>query len=133
MEDKNPVPSKAEEQVAELSFLRAKHDMAGFLKKLETESKSALTHLVSILNDEEASSRDKFAAATKILDLRVAVSNDINRDQIQRLIAEINAKGKKMPKSLKTFGANGEGEDGDGEGGETDGNPEVNFQYIKKV
>ena len=54
--------------------------------------------LVGILTDEKSDSKTKLLAASKILEFQRQAAQDINQDELQRLIANIKFGG---PKSLE--------------------------------
>lgn len=70
------------------SFLDNKIDLKTLHLALKRESKIALDAFVKILTNEKASDDMKFKAAKALLELQVAVAAEINKDQLQRLIAE---------------------------------------------
>ncbi len=80
---------------------RQSHDLSKLLRSLTLESQNAVDVLVTLLKSKDEKIR--MAAAGKLLDMQVQVSELKNRDEVQRLLAEV----KYGPKSLV---ADGEGD-----------------------
>lgn len=65
------------------------HPLKDVLKKLNKESEGAVEMIVAVMNSAEADDKTKLAAASKLLDLQRQVAQDINQDELQRLIANV--------------------------------------------
>lgn len=102
----------AQLKVVERGFARRqKHDMAATLRKLTKESDGAVETLVALMASEDEKIR--LGAASKIIDLQRQIANDINTDDLQRLIANVKFGG---PKEL-----------------EVDDGPEVDFSIVHET
>lgn len=113
---------------AKISFLREAHDLDSLVKQLDKKVKGAVEHLASLVTDVEADDKLRFESAKALLDFRVKVGEIVNKDKLQRLIAEVRLNGPAAP-SMKTIGTNA-----DDEAGEDDvSTPIVDFQYIRKI
>ena len=92
---------------------RQSHDLNKLLKSITKESDNAVEIIVACMKSTEEKMR--FNAATKLLDLQVEVAEHINRDQMQRLIANARFKG---PPELAV---------------EDDDTPQIDFNEIQEV
>lgn len=82
-------------KVREVGFHRKqKHDLNATLKKLTKESDGAVETLVALMASEDEKIR--LGAASKIIDLQRQIANDINQDELQRLIANVKFGGPKQ-------------------------------------
>ena len=75
-------------KIREKSFHRKQaHPLAKVLKKLNVEAEGAVETLVALMSNEDP--KIKLAAASKILDFQRDAAADLDRDELQRLIANI--------------------------------------------
>ena len=74
------------------------HPLTGILKKLNKEAEGAVEMLVTLMTAEDSDDKTKLAAASKLLEFQRQAAQDINQDELQRLIANIKFGG---PKSLE--------------------------------
>ena len=72
---------------------RNPHNLTKLLRSLTKESESAIETLVELLKSEDE--RIRLMAAKELIAMQVAVSSEIDRDQIQRLIANARMGGSK--------------------------------------
>jgi hypothetical protein len=100
-------------KVTERGFARKnKHELTALLKKLNAESDSAVEILVYLMNKKDQDDKIVLQAASKLLDLQREVAQDINNDEMQRLISNVKFGG---PKQLEV---------------DDDDTPEINFLEI---
>lgn len=66
------------------------------LKSLTAESENAIEILVGLMTAKDTDDKTKLAAASKLLDLQRQVAQDINQDELQRLIANVKFGGPKQ-------------------------------------
>jgi hypothetical protein len=86
--------------VREVGFARRQnHPLKKLLANLTKESEDAVEVILSIMNDDKVDQKTRLAAASKLLDLQRQVAQDINQDELQRLIANVKFGG---PKELET-------------------------------
>lgn len=86
--------------VREVGFARRQnHPLKKLLNSLTKESEDAVEVILAIMNDDKADDKTRLAAASKLLDLQRQVAQDINQDELQRLIANVKFGG---PKELET-------------------------------
>lgn len=72
----------------EKNFLADPIDLKKLMKDLNKSSKTAIDVLLSLMASD-VDPKIKLTAATKLLELQVAVAKEINTDQLQRLIADV--------------------------------------------
>jgi hypothetical protein len=84
-------------KVTERGFARKnKHELTALLKKLNAESDSAVEILVYLMNKKDQDDKIVLQAASKLLDLQREVAQDINNDEMQRLISNVKFGGPKQ-------------------------------------
>lgn len=105
----------AQLRVVEQGFHRRQsHDLTKLLRALSKESDNVVEVLLKLMKSE--SDKIKMAAVAKFFDIQYEVAEAINRDQMQRLLANAKYGG---PKQL--------GVDDD------DDTPQIDFSEIQKV
>ncbi len=85
-------------------FIKKKHELAGLLKSVESGSEDAVELLIRTMNASEEDGvplKTKLECAQALLDLRIKLTAEINKDQLTRQIAEIKAKGLSTPLELQ--------------------------------
>lgn len=86
--------------VREVGFARRQnHPLKKLLNSLTKESEDAVEILVALMTGKDTDDKTKLAAASKLLDLQRQIAQDINQDELQRLIANVKFGG---PKQLET-------------------------------
>lgn len=70
------------------SFVRKKHDLDKLSKKLAKEVEAAVDALINILETTK-DEKVRLAAAKSLIEYNIDVSDKINKDEMQRLIAEV--------------------------------------------
>ena len=118
------VVSQEVQPAGKLSFIRTKHDLTKALKRLERETDSTVDFLASLLGKENVDVKVQLEAARTLLDYRVKVSDLINKDALNRMIAEVRLLNPRPVQKTLT------GEPL--EGGETE-RPVLDFEYVQKV
>lgn len=87
-------------KVREVGFHRRNsHPLKKLLASLTKESEDAVEILVALMTGKDTDDKTKLAAASKLLDLQRQIAQDINQDELQRLIANVKFGG---PKQLET-------------------------------
>lgn len=105
----------AQLRIVEQGFHRRQsHDLTKLLRALSKESDNVVEILLKLMTSE--SDKIKMAAVAKFFDIQYEVAEAINRDQMQRLLANAKYAG---PKQL--------GVD------EDDDTPQIDFSEIQKV
>lgn len=90
-------PLGAQLAVKEVGFHRRQnHPLKKLLASLTKESEDAIEVILKIMNDKEVDDKTRLAAASKLLDLQRQVAQDINQDELQRLIANVKFGGPKQ-------------------------------------
>lgn len=118
------VVSQEVQPAGTLSFIRTKHDLTKALKRLERETDSAVDFLVSILGKENVDTKVQLEAAKTLLEYRVKVSDMMNKDALNRMIAEVRLLNPR-PSGTRTVG---------GEPLELPTEkPVLDFEYVQKV
>lgn len=65
-----------------------KHPLARTLKSLDKTTEEALSYLAEVMRDKEIPSKERVAAAQFLIDRKIQVAQEINRDSLSRIIAE---------------------------------------------
>jgi len=65
-----------------------KHPLARTLKSLDKTTEEALSYLAEVMRDKEISSKERVAAAQFLIDRKIQVAQEINKDSLARVIAE---------------------------------------------
>lgn len=78
-------------------FIRKKHELTDISKKLDTVTDEAIDLLAETMRDDKASRKERLECARDILDYKVSIADQINKDELNRQIAEIKAKGLSTP------------------------------------
>jgi hypothetical protein len=92
--------SKAVAAVEQPVFVKRKHELADLYKSLEKATPAAVELLVETMNNEKLPLKERRAAADKLIDLQVKVSEVISKDSLMRQVAEIKVKGFSTPPSI---------------------------------
>lgn len=103
-------------QAPSQSFLSTPADLKRLLRQVSAQGKPAVEALVTLLESKDEKIR--LTAATKLLELQIAVAKEINTDQLQRLISEVRL-GKNSATPLLP--------------GEKENRPLVDFTTIREV
>ena len=78
-------------------FIKKRHELAELLGQIKRGSSEAVSLLVETMNDSDPENgiplKTRLECATKLLELDIAITKQINSDQLMRQIAEIKAKG----------------------------------------
>ena len=79
-----------QEPVQELSFLidQKKHNLTKAHKAIDKEVMTAIEFLGSVVKDEEKSTEVRMKAAEKILDSKLKIADQQNKEWLQRVVAE---------------------------------------------
>lgn len=102
------------------TFLRKKHDLDPLLKEFTKAARDALEVLISISNDLTNEAKVRMQAADKILEHTGALSDQVNKDKLHRLVAEIKLRiPLGLPKTLEVE--------------EEDNTPLVDFSTIRTI
>ena len=72
------------------------HPLTTILKKLNKEAEGAVEMLVTLMTAKESDDKTKLAAASKLLEFQRQAAQDINQDELQRMIANIKFGGPKQ-------------------------------------
>lgn len=78
-------------------FVKKKHELSDLLKQLDAVTPEAVDLLVETMQNVKVETKVRVACADKLLDYKIKVSEAINKDELNRQIAEIKANGLKTP------------------------------------
>lgn len=117
MQDENNSASVVEYVPEEVSFLKGGVDLKKLLRGLHKHQQAAIDALVKIITTSK-DEQNVLRAASKLLELNIAVAKEINDDQLKRLVAEI--KMNQASKNLVPLDAD-------------DNRPLVDFNEIRQV
>lgn len=111
LEETENLPAK-QEPVQELSFLidQKKHNLTKAHKAIDKEVLEAIEFLGSIVKDVEKSTDVRMKAAEKIIDSKLKIADQQNKEWLQRCVAETR---KNMTANTKSSFKNVGGEDED--------------------
>lgn len=78
------------EPAPRLTFLQdpKKHSLAKNLKKLDKVTDEALDFLAEVMRDTEVSLKDRMVAAQFVVDRKIQIATEINKDSLSRMVAE---------------------------------------------
>lgn len=77
-------------KVSEVGFHRKQsHPLSKLLRSLTAESTDAVEILVEIMNSKDSDNKIRLAAASKLLDLQRQIANDIEEDQLKRVLCNV--------------------------------------------
>ena len=98
------------------SFIKKKHELDKLHKLVGRETEAAVKVLADAMNDPDEDKSVRRSCAKTLIELKVAIAESINRDSMQRLIAEI----KIAPNGAKNLEAD-------------DSRPVLDFHTIKEI
>lgn len=78
-------------------FVKRKHELADLLKQLDKVTPDAVELIAETMNDENQTTKTRLECAKALIDYKVRVTDQINKDDLTRQIAEIRATGLKTP------------------------------------
>jgi len=79
-------------------FVKKKHELADLAKQLGRITPAAIDLMASKMEDEEnVPLKERLKLAEAIIDLQIRITDQINKDELNRLIAEMRATGPKTP------------------------------------
>lgn len=78
-------------------FLKKTHELQGLLKRVKQGSALAVEVLIETMEKEDTEPKLKVACAQSLIDYEVKITDQINKDQLVRQVAEIKAKGLSTP------------------------------------
>jgi len=80
-------------------FVKKKHELADLAKSLDKVTIDAIDLMAESLADAEnkLTLKERLKLAETILDLKIRITDQINKDELNRQIAEIKAKGVSTP------------------------------------
>lgn len=78
-------------------FAKKKHELDDLLKQLNKVTPEAVELLVSTMNNEKVPMKERVKCADKLLGYKITVSEAINKDELNRTIAEIKVNGLRRP------------------------------------
>lgn len=80
-------------------FVKKTHELASLLKKVKQGSAQAVDLLIDTMErpDDEVGLKIKVECAKTLIDYEVKITDQINKDQLMRQVAEIKAKGLSIP------------------------------------
>lgn len=91
-------------------FVKKNHELASLLAKVKKGSAKAVEILIETMEDKDTEAKLKVACAQSLIEYEVKITDQINKDQLTRQIAEIKARtiitplvgGANMPLAPKT-------------------------------
>jgi hypothetical protein len=78
-------------------FVKKTHELAGLLKRVKYGSAKAVDILIDTMEDKNTEPKLKVACAQSLIEYEVKITDQINKDQLVRQVAEIKAKGLSTP------------------------------------
>jgi hypothetical protein len=78
-------------------FVKKKHELADLAKQLGKITPAAIELMASKMEDDDVPLKERLKLAESIVDLKIRITDQINKDELNRLIAEIRANGPKTP------------------------------------
>lgn len=87
----------AVEMVEQPVFIKKTHELASLLKKIKQGSAKAVDMLIETMEDEEVETKVRVACAQSLIEYEVKITDQINKDQLTRQVAEIKVKGLVTP------------------------------------
>lgn len=79
------------------TFVRKKHELADLAKKLDTVTTDAIDLIADTMNDEKLSRKERLHCAEVLIDYKIRITDQINKDELVRQVAELKANGLKTP------------------------------------
>jgi len=74
-------------------FVKGKHELQALLKKIQRGSAEAVDMLIETMNNTEVEVKTRVACAQSLIEYEVKITDQINKDQLTRQVAEVRAKG----------------------------------------
>jgi len=74
-------------------FIKKRHELAALLKRVQNGSAKAVDLLIYTMENENTEPKLRVACAQSLIEYEVKITDQINKDQLTRQIAEIKAKG----------------------------------------
>lgn len=98
---------------ARLSFLTdpKKHNLSKMLKSLDKNVEQAIEMLVNVMNNDENDIKIRVECAKEIINKKVAISTEINKEMLSRTIAESRLILASRAAKMKTVTNSGEDDD----------------------
>lgn len=79
-------------------FVKKKHELADMAKQLDKVTPDAIELMATkMLDEENVPLKDRLKLAEALVDMKIRVTDQINKDEITRQIAEIKARGVSTP------------------------------------
>lgn len=78
-------------------FVRKKHELTDLSKKLDTVTEDAIDLIADVMRDEKCTRKERLECARTLIDYKVSITDQISKDELNRQIAEIKAKGLSTP------------------------------------
>jgi hypothetical protein len=79
-------------------FVKKKHELADLAKSLDKVTPDAIDLMASSMMDEEnVPLKERLKLAESLIDIKIRITDQINKDELNRQIAEIKAKGVSTP------------------------------------
>ena len=79
-------------------FVKKKHELADMAKQLDKVTPDAIELMASkMLDEENVPLKDRLKLAEALVDLKIRITDQINKDEMTRQIAEIKANGISTP------------------------------------
>lgn len=78
-------------------FVRKKHELTDLAKRLDTVSIEAVDLIAETMADVNVPKKERLRCAETLIDLKIRITDQINKDELTRQIAEIKAKGLSTP------------------------------------
>ena len=98
------------EPAQRLTFMQdpKRHNLAHTLKKLNKTSDEALDFLADVMRDTGAPLKERMTAAQFVVDRKIQIASEINKDNLSRLVAEARLIIAQQPKQIKQVEEEGE-------------------------
>lgn len=79
-------------------FVKKKHELADIAKQLDKVTPDAIDLMASsMVDDKNLTLKERLKLAEALVDLKIRITDQINKDELTRQIAEIKATGPKTP------------------------------------
>lgn len=85
-----------------------RHPLAKTLKRIDKTSDEALEFLAEVMRDVEAPLKERMTAAQFVVDRKIQIANEINKDNLSRMVAEARLIMAQQPKQIKQVEEEGE-------------------------
>lgn len=78
-------------------FVKKKHELADLAKQLDKVTPDAIDLIAETMNDATAPKKDRLHCAEVLIDYKIRITDQMDKSDLTRQIAEVRANGLKTP------------------------------------